>query len=906
MKCVVQLVWLAFILTQVTALTAHNATVTQWGDDFLGREFWVAFMRNVRNDILSQTLNLYITNPTSSTARVTIESFGLDSPTLGIHDVPPHTTLTATLNSDLIVYNSGKSTKSVYVQSDANVQLQAMMDYASNTTFSSGGFNVLPVTSLGDEYVIATHCDTVFCAIVILAITNDVGVTVNLRVNSSDPDTIKAKYKGTGYLDGQQIQENSLTKGGVMQITCKCDLTGTLVQATKTIAVFSGGDFTTLLGIDYKDLAVEQMMPTHTTGTHYILGSSTAHDLLKVVAINTNDQFLYNGQRHTASRGRDVFYFQRSLGDLADISSDSPIFVAQFSRGPSEEEYPESTLTLPAPVAQWDVSYEVYVPEPPGFLPSTNDSVLLFLVHERGFEVDVFSSETELSYESAEVTQGNYTMVTLNLTSGGPLRVQCRPSCCRPFGGHAVLNTYRASSSFTLRTSLSDIIGGAYNWTTPCPDPTTTEVVTTTETTTVPSTTTAETTTEITTEATTTPEATTKAVETTTEATTTATTTTSALPTTAEATTTTPALPTTTEATTTAATTTAATTTTPALPTTTEATTTTATTTAETTTTTALPKTTEATTTTATTTAATTTTEATTTVIQSTQTEITSQTVPQNSSTAAADTTSTDKEYSTLESITTHKAITTADPGTSIVTPPPVQTTSAVSADTNTGLSTSTNDANLSENTTSSSPSSLTPELTDVTSASLPNNDSTFSVASSQSTVQTDLSPLTSTPQTDGRSSLSSNQNSASSASATQTGLFSSTDDVTTVNDGTSAAYVINTSSSAPLRGVRCRCVKNDKVNETKLAENEINATKAKEAIQEELTINRKTLSSYKRSKESVTDERKSSTAIGATLGIICVAVVLVVFVGLDLMNVIKLRCDARKHSAGTMEIKEE
>ncbi|XP_070182406.1 uncharacterized protein [Littorina saxatilis] len=309
----------------ILAYAAH-ATVTQWGDDFLGREFWVAFMRNVRNDILSQTLNLYITNPTSSTARVTIESFGLDSPTLGIHDVPPHTTLTATLNSDLIVYNSGKSTKSVYVQSDANVQLQAMMDYASNTTFSSGG----------------------------------------------------------------------LTKGGVMQITCKCDLTGTLVQATKTIAVFSGGDFTTLLGIDYKDLAVEQMMPTHTTGTHYILGSSTAHDLLKVVAINTNDQFLYNGQRHTASRGRDVFYFQRSLGDLADISSDSPIFVAQFSRGPSEEEYPESTLTLPAPVAQWDVSYEVYVPEPPGFLPSTNDSVLLFLVHERGFEVDVFSSETEV------------------------------------------------------------------------------------------------------------------------------------------------------------------------------------------------------------------------------------------------------------------------------------------------------------------------------------------------------------------------------------------------------------------------------------------------------------------------------------------------------------------------------
>ncbi|XP_070182396.1 uncharacterized protein [Littorina saxatilis] len=377
-------------------------------------------------------------------------------------------------------------------------------------------------------------------------------------------------------------------------------------------------------------------------------------------------------------------------------------------------------------------------------------------------------------------------MVTLNLTSGGLLRVQCRPSCCRPFGGHAVLNTYRASSSFTLRTSLSDISGGPYNWTTSCPDPTTET------TTTVPSTTTAA----IRTEATTT-----KAAEITTEAKTTSEATTTAK------TTSTQASPATTEATTKAAETTEATTT----ATTTAATTTPASlTTAEAETTKAAETTTEATTTTTTTTATTTTattstlaslttTEATRTVTPSSHTEITTlQAIL--SPTAAADTTSTDREHTTSDNVPTPAS------GTPIVTSPPVQTT----------------------------------------------------------------------------------------------------DDVTTANDGTSAAYVINTSSSAPLRGVRCRCVKNDKMNQTKRAENEINATKAKEAIQEELTINRKSLSSYKRSKESWTDERKSSTTIGATLGIICVAVVFVVFVKLDLMNVIKLVCDARKHNAVTMEIKEE
>ncbi|KAK7113219.1 hypothetical protein V1264_012553 [Littorina saxatilis] len=209
MKCVTQRVWLAFIVTQVTTLTSHNATVKQWGDDFLGMEFWVAFMRHVPKDIPRQTLTLYITNPASSTTRVNIVSHGLSgSPIQDDYDVSPTTTLTATLKSDLIVQKVGKSTQSVYVQSDAKVQVQAMMDYTGDSSFSSGGFNVLPVTSLGYEYVIATHCDTMFCAIVILAIQNDVGVTVNLRVNTSDPDTIQLKYKGTTYLDGENIQEN--------------------------------------------------------------------------------------------------------------------------------------------------------------------------------------------------------------------------------------------------------------------------------------------------------------------------------------------------------------------------------------------------------------------------------------------------------------------------------------------------------------------------------------------------------------------------------------------------------------------------------------------------------------------------------------------------------------------------
>ena len=131
---------------------------------------------------------------------------------------------------------------------------------------------------------------------------------------------------------------------------------------------------------------------------------------------------------------------------------------------------------------------------------------------------------------------------------------------------------------------------------------------------------------------------------------------------------------------------------------------------------------------------------------------------------------------------------------------------------------------------------------------------------------------------------------------ATSVALDTTDGDVTTTDDD-----VTTTQVTPVTRGRCCRCVKDPapsggvpavtKEEKAKVEE------EAKEAIRKELTEDKKTLSSYVRTKESSKDERPSSKFVGY-VGIVLFAVVFGFIFGLDAITFVRFLVESRQSHA--------
>ena len=131
---------------------------------------------------------------------------------------------------------------------------------------------------------------------------------------------------------------------------------------------------------------------------------------------------------------------------------------------------------------------------------------------------------------------------------------------------------------------------------------------------------------------------------------------------------------------------------------------------------------------------------------------------------------------------------------------------------------------------------------------------------------------------------------------ATSVALDTTDGDVTTTDDD-----VTTTQVTPVTRGRCCRCVKDPapsggvpavtKEEKAKVEE------EAKEAIRKELTEDKKTLSSYVRTKESSKDERPSSKFVGY-VGIVLFAVVFGFICGLDAITFVRFLVESRQSHA--------
>ncbi|KAK7494409.1 hypothetical protein BaRGS_00014301, partial [Batillaria attramentaria] len=443
------------VLIQVV-LMVSVASVSTETSFARGKEFFVAFPIHNKDHLAYESVHtLLISNPNHNNVTVNVSFPKMTSLDDVTSTVLPDQTWRVVLNSSLELKDSGVQSKGVYINASDSVEVHALSDWSIiGMTHSKGTFLALPREALGEEYVIATNCMIHHCFCVIVVTEDDTNVTVSLRI----PSLETVVFDGVSYSNNDTISVRG-DVGDVIQITCfKCDMSGSLVRASRDVAVIAGSQFGRTGECSGADLAVEQFLPWAYAGHRYSLGfdvifQGTCTDVVKIVTNDVNTQFVYDGVRYVSSVVRETFEFLRMKDRVTEIVANKKILVAQFS---DPKENGDPVLFLPLPETSWATSYDFFV--------YGLDSAVthLQLVGKEGVGVDLSADGAVVL--SQNVTADNYTVVIMELDIGSSrVTLQCRnaSSQCQPFYGVVVHQFSSKGWSLPLLPAMLNTISDA-------------------------------------------------------------------------------------------------------------------------------------------------------------------------------------------------------------------------------------------------------------------------------------------------------------------------------------------------------------------------------------------------------------------------------------------------------------
>ncbi len=236
----------------------------------------------------------------------------------------------------------------VHVTSQAPVVVNAATRYESN----SDGFLVLPVSSLGLEYVVSSwpqfnHTGTGYQLVsetTISAVYDETVVQFEMGGNSASVTS--------GGLKSGQMTIFTMNKGDVLCFASNGenqDISGSSIKSTKPVAVVSGNQCANVpVGIPNCDYISEMELPISAWGREYhvtpIYGRKK-NSMIRIFAKEKNTTVFRDGQPWLviprSSRKIDNGYIERRMDDgaprCAVISADKPIYVVQYNTSQSDD-----------------------------------------------------------------------------------------------------------------------------------------------------------------------------------------------------------------------------------------------------------------------------------------------------------------------------------------------------------------------------------------------------------------------------------------------------------------------------------------------------------------------------------------------------------------------------------------
>ncbi len=315
-----------------------------------GTDFYFAFLPDVVG-AASEFLRVFIAAPQQSRVRIKRLESGQET----IIDVPAGALRMVELEASLNDYQAeSPAMRGVRLTSDTPVHV-----FTGNyRDRHSDGTVVLPVHALGTRYVTAGYnWSDAYEHFIVLATEDGTDVTITPHA-----------FTSTGRPDGQPFTI-TLARGQLYYVKSFVagsggSLTGTRIEASSPVAVFSGAESGWIPEISsdvfgFLNPHAEQMVPNRFLGTEYVaipFRSRRNGDTYRIVATEDNTTVTLNGIGvRTLARAGD--WLEDNLSSVTHIVADHPVMVAQFANSArwdaDDSEYGDASMLLLVPTDRY-------------------------------------------------------------------------------------------------------------------------------------------------------------------------------------------------------------------------------------------------------------------------------------------------------------------------------------------------------------------------------------------------------------------------------------------------------------------------------------------------------------------------------------------------------------------------
>ena len=326
--------------------------------DSYGKEFWLCFQKNYRQQggRPNLRLELFITAVREARVRIEIEELRFYREV----QVPARSVVNVSIPPGAqIVSSEVKSRKAIHIVSDQPISVYGLNRRPQSTDTYLG----LPVSALGTEYRVVAYTKLsrdYLSQFAIIATEDDTKVTI-----VPTAETRKRRPPGVPFTI-------ELDRGEVYQVIAAydirspSDLTGSYIRASKPVAVFSGHSCAYVPPlVQACNHLVEQIPPMSKWGKHFYVGKLAKRKryTVRVVAAYPNTK-VFENNRLVATLNAGEFYENSNVRDNILIASDRPVLVAQYAHGSDDlrDRIGDPMMILITPTQQFLPYYQFATP----------------------------------------------------------------------------------------------------------------------------------------------------------------------------------------------------------------------------------------------------------------------------------------------------------------------------------------------------------------------------------------------------------------------------------------------------------------------------------------------------------------------------------------------------------------
>jgi hypothetical protein len=291
----------------------------------LGDDFALVFQQNLN----IPTLHLFLSGPVATSGEVSIGETFSEPFTVTPGEV---TTVNLPSGSEITTHDVIEVNAAVRITSEAPITVYGL----NRQTATTDAFAGLPAPSLGQRYRVMSWPALPFgtSQLAIAAVAgpdNDPNASTSVTITPSA--TAGSRPAGVPYT----IEMNPFD---AYQLQSSGDLTGTLIESSRPIAVFGSNKCANIPDANYTfcDHLVEQMPPVSTWGREALtvpLATRVGGDTFRIVADQDGTAVELEGAAPESFMLNAGEFAERLLDGSYRISSDAPILVAQYSNSTS-------------------------------------------------------------------------------------------------------------------------------------------------------------------------------------------------------------------------------------------------------------------------------------------------------------------------------------------------------------------------------------------------------------------------------------------------------------------------------------------------------------------------------------------------------------------------------------------